>query len=61
MAPDVANVGENWWNEMKEGSRRDQLSFNYVAWDRGLKFKYIKGDIRNNKWAVHLGPHKGKK
>ncbi len=22
----------NWWNEIKNESRRDQLSFNYVAW-----------------------------
>ena len=50
---DVIKVMENWWEEIKKGSRRDQLSFNYVAWKNKLSFKYIKGDSRRNKWFLH--------
>jgi hypothetical protein len=50
---DVIKVGEDWWNEIKNNSRRDQLSFNYVAWKNNLNFKYIKGDSRRNKYFLH--------
>lgn len=50
-------VMEDWWNEIKRGSKRDQLSFNYVAWKHNFKFEYIPGDIRNNKW-FKMGLHK---
>ncbi len=29
---------EDWWKEIKNGSVRDQLSFNYVAHKHGLKY-----------------------
>jgi hypothetical protein len=50
--PDVVKVGEDWWNEIKNNSRRDQLSFNYVAWKNKLNFKYIKVDSRRNKYFL---------
>jgi len=51
--PDVVKVGEDWWNEIKNNSRRDQLSFNYVAWKNNLNFVYMKGDSRRNKYFLH--------
>lgn len=50
---DVIQTMEDWWEEIKNGSRRDQLSFNYVAWKNNLNFTYIKGDSRKNKWFLH--------
>ncbi len=50
---DIIKVMKDWWQEIKDYSRRDQLSFNYVAWKNNLKFIYIKGDSRRNKWFLH--------
>ncbi|MEK7583056.1 MAG: glycosyltransferase domain-containing protein [Patescibacteria group bacterium] len=55
-APDVIKAMELWWSELLKFSKRDQMSFNYVAWKTGLKFNYIDGDSRNNpyfKWVPH--------
>ena len=53
---------EDWWTEIKYNSRRDQLSFNYVAWKNNLKFNYMDGDSRNNEYFYRdTKPHKGKK
>jgi hypothetical protein len=30
-------VNEAWWTEVQHGSRRDQLSFDYVAWKTGFR------------------------
>ncbi len=54
--PDVAGVMENWWSEIEQGSRRDQLSFNYVAWKNGLQFKIIEEDSRDNQFFGYT-PH----
>jgi uncharacterized protein YbdZ (MbtH family) len=59
---DCIDVMEDWWTEIKYGSRRDQLSFNYVAWKNKLKFSYMDGDSRNNPYfARDTNPHKGSK
>jgi hypothetical protein len=34
----IRHLNEAWWNEIVRGSRRDQLSFNYVAWKLGLRY-----------------------
>jgi hypothetical protein len=47
---DVKLSSEKWWEELKNGSRRDQLSFNYSHWVSGIKFEYMNEDIDNNKW-----------
>ena len=41
---------EDWWTEVKYGSKRDQLSFPYVSWKNKLNFNFIDEDIDNNKW-----------
>lgn len=45
---DVIKTMENWWTEIKYGSKRDQLSFNYVSWKNKFEFKYIHKDVRHN-------------
>ena len=49
----IIKTMESWWNEIKNHSRRDQLSFNYVAWKNNLNFVYMKGDSRRNKYFLH--------
>jgi len=36
--PNTKRFNETWWNEVKENSRRDQLSFTYTSWKTGIKF-----------------------
>ena len=31
---EVIRLMVEWWNELEKGSRRDQLSFNYVCWKK---------------------------
>lgn len=57
---DVIDCMEHWWSEVKYGSKRDQLSFNYSAWKTGLNFKWINGDIRANEYAKLVGKHSAK-
>jgi len=37
---DVQLMSCTWFDEVNRGSRRDQLSFNYVVWKLGLEVKY---------------------
>ena len=57
---DVIKSMEYWWSEVKYGSKRDQLSFNYSAWKTGLNFKWINGDIRANEYVRLIGKHAAK-
>ena len=57
---DCIKTMEDWWTEIKYNSKRDQLSFNYVAWKNKLKFNYMDGDSRNNEYFINMGPHFGK-
>lgn len=34
----IRRLNESWWGEIVRASRRDQLSFNYVAWKLGLRY-----------------------
>ncbi len=47
---DVIKTMETWWTEVKYGSKRDQLSFNYSAWKNNFQFTHIQEDIDNNPW-----------
>lgn len=44
-----------WWNEVKYGSVRDQLSFNYCAWRTGLKFEAFPFLYTIKKWKHAKG------
>jgi hypothetical protein len=35
----VKRLMEEWWQEIKKNSHRDQLSINYVIWKQGIKDK----------------------
>lgn len=58
---DVIKNMEDWWLEIKHNSKRDQLSFNYIAWKNNFNFTYLQGDLRNNEYFVNVGKHSGKK
>lgn len=58
---DVIDSMESQWEELKYNSKREQLSFNYIAWKKKLKFKYINGDSRDNEYFLNIGKHTGKK
>ena len=58
---DCIQAMEDWWTEIKYNSKRDQLSFNYVAWMNNLKFNYMDGDSRDNEYFYRdTKPHTGK-
>ena len=59
---DCIQTMEDWWKEIKYGSKRDQLSFNYCAWKNRLKFNYMDGDSRDNEYFYRsTTAHVGKK
>lgn len=54
---DVIAQMESWWNELLNRSKRDQMSFNYVAWKNSFKFNYIKLDGTNNNFIQRISHH----
>jgi hypothetical protein len=56
--PDVKKAMEQWWHEIENGSRRDQLSFNYILWKTGLNVHVLPGNIRDNRWFYQIGIHR---
>ncbi len=54
--PRVRMHSEAWWNEVKRGSRRDQLSFNYACWLTGNTYALLPGSPNRTPLAV-LHPH----
>lgn len=46
--PEVNGVMEQWWEEVQTHSRRDQLSFNYVAWKNKFQYGLLDGCSRWN-------------
>lgn len=58
---EVIKIMEDWWQEIKYWSKRDQLSFNYIAWKHNFQYKFLEGNSRNNKYFIQTGKHTGKK
>ena len=58
MADDVVKTMETWWHELSNGSKRDQLSFDYAAWKTKLNFKVLDGDLRNHEYFHMIGKHR---
>src|SRR5690606_9982205 len=57
--PHLIGVMEDWWHMVKNFSKRDQLSFNYVAWKHGFTYGVIQGDVRRgNGYFYMLGKHR---
>ncbi len=47
---DVKVLMEDWWEMIYEGSRRDQLSFNFVAWKNDFFFDITDLNIMDNQF-----------
>lgn len=45
---------EKWWFEILCGSRRDELSFNYLSWKTNFLFHYVEGDFKKNNYFITL-------
>jgi hypothetical protein len=56
----LIEVSENWFEHVLRFSRRDQLSFNFVAWQRGFLYAHFAGELTDNplmEWpCVHTRP-----
>lgn len=55
----VQDFNEAWWKEIERGSRRDQLSFNYVAWKCGLRYRYFPTSIISRNGLFRRFAHNG--
>lgn len=56
MSKDVINIMENWWREINEYSKRDQLSFDYVCWKNKFQYDISNLYCYNNNYVKTL-PH----
>jgi hypothetical protein len=56
---DNKRLNEMWYNEVMTGSRRDQLSFNYVAHKLHVGYRLLPGTYFKNahfRWVRHIKP-----
>jgi len=53
---ETEELNNYWWTEICRYSKRDQSSFNYVAWELGTRVKAIEGNIKDNIY-FRRGPH----
>ena len=56
----IINAMEDWYSEVIEYSRRDQLSFNYAAWKNDLKYDTCEIFYWKNEYFTHKGTHNKK-
>lgn len=55
----LIRVMRDWWYMVQHYSRRDQLSFDYVMWKHGIRYRIIPGDSRrDNGYFYMLGKHR---
>lgn len=60
--PDCIKLMECWWNELKNGSHRDQLSFNYAMWKNpDVKVCYLDKSTCNSSYFLWGKSHAKKK
>lgn len=52
---EVAALDAFWWDCIREHSRRDQLSFNYSLWRKGIPCHYMMGERKNVRNTEHFG------
>lgn len=55
---DVIQTMEDWWKIICEYSRRDQLSFNYVAWKNNFMFDITDLNIMDNQYFKRFAHEK---
>ena len=59
---DCIRLMEDWFKEIKNGSHRDQLSFNYACWkNKDIKISYLEKNIYNSTWFHWYMSHSKKK
>jgi hypothetical protein len=46
--PEVQRFGEEWWAIYSKFSQRDQLSFDFIRWQTGMKYYRIPGNLFKN-------------
>ncbi|WP_045213325.1 FkbM family methyltransferase [Desulfonatronovibrio magnus] len=54
--PEIISAMDAWWQEIENHSRRDQMSFPYIAWKYDLQHAVIKDNANDNsffKWRPH--------
>ena len=57
--PMCIKLMETWFEEVKNGSHRDQLSFNYASWkNQDVKVNYLDKSICKSEWFLWHGVHK---
>jgi tetratricopeptide (TPR) repeat protein len=52
-------IMDDWWDEIKKYSRRDQISFPFVAYIHKFSYQVIEDNVRDNpyfKWSKHDNP-----
>lgn len=55
---DCIKLMEEWFNEVKKGSHRDQLSFNYVSWkNKEINIVYMDSHIYKSEFFYWNGTH----
>lgn len=54
--PGSRAFSEVWWEELKKGSRRDQLSFNFACWQSGSRYAILPGSRVANPFTI-FRPH----
>lgn len=52
----LVNVSEEWFEHVLRFSKRDQLSFNYVAWRHGFAFSRFPGELERNELVEYPFP-----
>lgn len=61
-SPEVNKIEELWYMMVKNFSKRDQFTFNYVLWKLGYVQSYFGGSIYNNDYLdwgrTHKQPHR---
>ena len=54
--PDCVKIDKQWWNELLEFSKRDQLSFNYVCWkNQDIEIGILNPNLMCSKYFQHWG------
>ena len=44
------DISNSWWSEVKKKSKRDQLSFNYIIWNKDVKVDIMKPSIISSEY-----------
>lgn len=51
--PDVQNLMEEWWNEILNFSKRDQISIPYLIYKNNMHYDLCSLDFQNNRWIKY--------